>query len=218
LALGGSLAFHLAAAIALGRSIRPTIDTYDQVAAGAGGPHGMIVSLVRMPPFTTQATAPGPPAPEAAAATPPHVRMAQLVAKPSQVLTLTSPGPRPNAESAVGSGAGGAAAAPPCATGLLTSGLNLDFLRIVQAHISRFKRFPADDSGEPIHGTVLIVFSMNRGGEVLGVAVKKSSGDARLDAEAIATIWRAQPMPQIPSPLPDQLGFIVPIDFATAGG
>jgi len=49
--------------------------------------------------------------------------------------------------------------------------------------------------------------------KVKNVWIAASSGRTNLDAEALAAIRRAVPMPKIPSDLPDSLDITLPIDF-----
>ncbi len=62
-------------------------------------------------------------------------------------------------------------------------------------------------------GTVTAVFSMDRGGKLLGVWIKSSSGQAALDQAAIDTIRRAQPLPAIPRTLPDSMKIEMALGF-----
>ena len=63
-------------------------------------------------------------------------------------------------------------------------------------------------------GVVLLRFTMDRNGKVLGAAIEKSSGNDALDQEALAALQRAQPLPLPPAEIPgDTLDLIVPVDF-----
>lgn len=63
------------------------------------------------------------------------------------------------------------------------------------AHLNRFKRFPSGASG----GTAQVAFSIDRAGRVLSSRLIGSSGDPALDAEAVAMMRRASPVPAPPS-------------------
>lgn len=54
---------------------------------------------------------------------------------------------------------------------------------------------------------------MRRDGMVTDVWVKASSGFNALDLAAVDTIRNAQPLPRIPSELPDQLNISMPVAF-----
>lgn len=62
------------------------------------------------------------------------------------------------------------------------------------AHLNRFKRFPAGAGG----GTAQVVFTIDRSGRVMAARLSGSSGDGAIDAEAVAMIRRASPVPAPP--------------------
>ena len=92
-------------------------------------------------------------------------------------------------------------------------GISPKFQRLLLAHIERYRRYPDAARFDGMQGTVQVLFVMRRDGSVLDVRVKSSSGRAVLDNEAIETIRRAQPLPLIPSELPDQLNILLPVAF-----
>jgi periplasmic protein TonB len=63
------------------------------------------------------------------------------------------------------------------------------------AHLNRFKRYPAGDTGS---GTATVAFTISRSGQVLSAHLIGSSGDAALDAEAVSLPRRASPVPAPP--------------------
>ncbi|OOV24618.1 hypothetical protein BV61_07385 [Candidatus Synechococcus spongiarum LMB bulk15M] len=82
--------------------------------------------------------------------------------------------------------------------------------------LNRHKRYPRRAEYRGDEGTVLITFVVNRHGEVLSSALKRSSGNPLLDKEALALIQRAQPLPVFPDDLAeveDSITVIVPISF-----
>jgi len=66
-------------------------------------------------------------------------------------------------------------------------------------HLERFKTYPsaARDRGE--QGVVELNFTVDRNGHVLSRHVIGGSGHADLDAEALAVVERAQPLPAFPA-------------------
>ena len=76
------------------------------------------------------------------------------------------------------------------------------------AHINSFKRYPPGASGA---GAVSVAFRIDGAGVVMSVRLIASSGDRVLDAEAVALIHRASPMP--PPPVARPLALDVPIRF-----
>jgi protein TonB len=87
------------------------------------------------------------------------------------------------------------------------------FQRQLLAHIEKYRRFPDEARRDRQEGTVDVLFAMDRNGLVLGIWIKRSSGYPALDKEAVATVLRAQPLPAIPSELPEPLNITLPIDY-----
>jgi len=82
-------------------------------------------------------------------------------------------------------------------------------------HLQRFKRYPADAQARGEEGIVLLSFSVDRTGHVLARQIARSSGHSQLDAEVMAMIERAQPLPPFPpSMTADKLDLTVPIRFS----
>ena len=89
-----------------------------------------------------------------------------------------------------------------------------DFQRVLFAHIERFQRYPAVARREKLAGTVQVVFVMQRDGTVLEARVSQSSGFPILDQEALEMIWRARPLPPIPSEMARHLTIVLPVEFS----
>jgi len=68
-----------------------------------------------------------------------------------------------------------------------------DYKSLISAHINRFKR-PAAGTG-----TAIVSFVVDRSGRVVSRSLARSSGNSAADAEAMATISRAAPMPAFPA-------------------
>jgi len=82
-------------------------------------------------------------------------------------------------------------------------------------HLQQFKNYPskARDRGE--QGVVVLAFSIDRSGHVLARRIVNGSGHPDLDAEVLALVERAQPLPAFPpSMTQDQLDLTVPIRFS----
>lgn len=86
-----------------------------------------------------------------------------------------------------------------------------DYRRALLAHIWAYRRPLAQGLG--LHGVraVSLRILLTRDGAVQWVDVATSSGESGLDDEAVATIWRALPMPPIPAALPDRLVVTLPV-------
>jgi protein TonB len=87
------------------------------------------------------------------------------------------------------------------------------FQQALTRHVARYQRYPKAARRGQLHGAVETLFSMRRDGTLLGVWVKTSSGQPVLDKEAVDTIRRAQPLPPIPSELPDRLNIQMSLLF-----
>ena len=82
-------------------------------------------------------------------------------------------------------------------------------------HLQRFKRYPAQAQARGEEGVVLLSFTIDRTGHVLDRHIARSSGHSELDAEVIAMIERAQPLPPFPPAMTeDKLDLTVPIRFS----
>jgi len=109
----------------------------------------------------------------------------------------------------IGAGAP-SAGAPVTAPVVLDPAIGSDYRHRLLDHIAAFRHAPSLADGEPASGTVIVRFSLSRAGDVATVAVVTSSGQPDLDDEAVATIWRARPMPPIPPVLPEHLSVVLP--------
>ena len=82
------------------------------------------------------------------------------------------------------------------------------------AHIERFKRYPAEARAHDEHGVARVAFTIDRDGWVRASRIVQSSGSPALDAETLAMLSRAQPMPRPPAQLSNsELSFVVPVRF-----
>lgn len=83
-----------------------------------------------------------------------------------------------------------------------------NYASILSAHLQRFKR-PAKE-----RGTAVVSFTVSRSGSVTSRSLVRSSGSSVVDAEAMAMIARAQPMPPFPAAIPQsQESFVQAIRF-----
>ncbi len=83
----------------------------------------------------------------------------------------------------------------------------------VLARLGQFRRYPAASRMRREEGVVYVRFRLDRTGHVLSSAIERASGFSLLDKEAQATVLRAQPLPSIPSNLPDVMELSLPIEF-----
>ncbi len=85
----------------------------------------------------------------------------------------------------------------------------------LRRHLARFAQPPRASAGRR-RGIVVIRFRIDRDGRVVDARVLKSQGSP-LDEAALATLWRAEPLPGVPAGLPTPLEVDVPIDFKASG-
>jgi periplasmic protein TonB len=82
-------------------------------------------------------------------------------------------------------------------------------------HLQRYKRYPGEAQARSEQGVVLLSFSIDRTGHVLAHRIARSSGFADLDAEVMAMIMRAEPLPAFPASMTEaRLDLTVPIRFS----
>ena len=89
------------------------------------------------------------------------------------------------------------------------------YLGRLLAQLNRFKQYPRAARQAHIGGVVMLHFVMDADGRVQSFEISRSSGRPVLDAEALALIQRAQPLPALPADYPTRtLDAIVPIEFS----
>jgi len=121
---------------------------------------------------------------------------------------VTSAAPRSDAPTA------NATAAPSAGVSSANSMAPATWRSMLISHINRHKRYPHEARSAREEGTARLRFSIDRTGRVVGATLLGSSGSASLDAEVMAMIQRASP---VPAPPPEVAGgtitFTVPINF-----
>jgi periplasmic protein TonB len=89
-----------------------------------------------------------------------------------------------------------------------------DWQRRLVAQLERHKRYPRGAQRRRVEGVAYLRFTVDRQGRVLGASLARSSGDEALDAETLALVERAQPLPPPPADLyPAQVHLTVPVQF-----
>lgn len=81
--------------------------------------------------------------------------------------------------------------------------------------LQRAKRYPdiARTRGE--QGVATVKFTMDRSGHIISAGLVRSSGSQALDEEAMALIYRAEPLPPIPAELTgNTLTLTLPMTFS----
>ncbi|WP_049786013.1 energy transducer TonB [Sphingobium chlorophenolicum] len=88
----------------------------------------------------------------------------------------------------------------------------------VLAALNRYLRYPRNALARREQGAPLIRFVMDRDGRVMSVGLRRTSGSADLDREALSLPTRAQPLPKPPDDRPGAtLELVVPIQFFLHG-
>ncbi|MFG6447610.1 TonB family protein [Roseateles sp. BYS180W] len=106
-------------------------------------------------------------------------------------------------------------ALPPAAT-LSRSGQDSWEGRVL-AHLERYRQYPAAERAQRIQGVSYVRLRLNRQGQLLQLALLRSSGHGGLDRAALATLRRAAPLPAIPAGLPEELELQLPVEFFLQG-
>ncbi|MEW6639210.1 MAG: energy transducer TonB [Pseudomonadota bacterium] len=101
------------------------------------------------------------------------------------------------------------------ASGAAATAAAASYRSMLAAHLQRFKQYPAASRAGGETGVATLSFTVNRGGHVLSSRIGRSSGHPALDAETMALIRRARPLPAFPPEIREAaMSFNVPISYA----
>lgn len=90
-------------------------------------------------------------------------------------------------------------AGTPSAVAMPFDAKKRNYLLALSRHmLSRSVSYPPDARQRGVEGTVIITFTMDRAGNITSASVSGSSGDASLDAAALAAVRQRSPVPQPP--------------------
>ena len=152
------------------------------------------------------------PKPEPAKVTP---EAAKPQVKPKPVQQAKKPSERPPAPRT--SAAPSAAKRAPqqsSTAGTASAAARASYGQLLAAHLQRFKQYPLAAKSAGIQGVATLSFTVTRNGGVSGARLSGSSGNAALDAETMAMIRRAQPLPSFPAEMTQaSQSFTVPVRF-----
>ena len=90
----------------------------------------------------------------------------------------------------------------------------IDWRDALLSHVQRHTRYPPLLQGRRVEGVAYVRIAMNCQGMLLEKAIHRKSGHRDLDAEAMATIERAQPLPAPEAAPNDRVELVVPIHFS----
>lgn len=150
-----------------------------------------------------------------------HVQTAQraVAAAPPQPVSENQPSSAPAAEApqaAAAPAAPPAAAATPLPAAAAPSNSNAvpSWQGALLAKLERLKRYPSAAQFRRQQGVAYVRVSMDRRGNVVSATIDKSSGVDALDAETVALIHRAAPLPPPPPEVAgDPVVLVVPVQF-----
>ena len=101
------------------------------------------------------------------------------------------------------------------ASGASAAAAAADYGARLAQHLQRFKQYPAASRAAGEQGTARLSFTVSRSGGVLSARLAGSSGSGALDAETLALIRRAQPLPAFPPEMREaSRSFTVPIRYS----
>ncbi len=87
-----------------------------------------------------------------------------------------------------------------------------DYRGLLTRHVARFLSYPPEASRRRLGGVVWVRFRVERDGTLADLVIS-TPGEPLLDSAALATVWRAEPVPSVPSYLEAPLEVEVPIRF-----
>ncbi|MFK8252127.1 energy transducer TonB family protein [Ancylobacter terrae] len=132
--------------------------------------------------------------------------------RPKQDASQRPPAPRTRVSSSVAANPSDRVAAPSAGAASSRSVSPADWRSRLMAHLNRHKRYPAGAGST--QGQPRVAFTINRTGQVTAARIAASSGSALLDAEAVAMVRRASPVPPPPEGVGGaSLSFVVPVRF-----
>lgn len=108
-----------------------------------------------------------------------------------------------------------APAAASAAGATSSAAASASYAQRLVAHLQRFKQYPAEARAAGQQGTARVAFTVTRSGGVSGVRIAGSSGHASLDAETLAMVRRAQPLPSFPPEMTESSkAFVLPMNYS----
>ncbi len=148
---------------------------------------------------------------------PPQMIAAPVLTMQMPVVTITPPEPPKTAPTAVISDT--PTPPPPRVDDGERMRQITDFQRALQRHLLRQLMYPAQARARKEEGVVYVRVAMSRAGHVISAKVQDASDYPQLNAEAIAVVQRAQPLPLPPPAVTGEpVDLIIPVTFNLRGG
>ena len=164
---------------------------------GGGGEGALAVFTLRAAPAEGSSSG-------AVGASPPPVP-GEIPVEPNPVVSVARSGAGASADlAALNEAIAGAVADDP-----LGGAERADYRSVLMRHIMRFRQPLREASAT---GTVIVRFRIDRTGAIVDARVVGTRGPV-LDEAALATLWRAEPLPGVPSHMAAPLDIEMPIDF-----
>ncbi len=153
------------------------------------------------PPPVEETIAPTPPQQNPIVAAPPEEKPKPVVTEPAKQTPVHEVKKRSEKPPAPKTSAAPRAErrAPPqnaITSGVSAAAASASYGAMLSAHLYRFKQYPSSANGKT--GSANVTFTVTRSGHVLGARLTRATGEPALDAEALALIRRAQPLPPFP--------------------
>jgi protein TonB len=162
------------------------------------------------PPQKMAEVTPEPPPPE------PPMQKAEVSLPPP---TLPKPQPKPKKKQVAAldkrrTSNDAVAERPAAASPGMAGAAKATYNQLIVAHLNRHKNYPSTARSNRVEGTVMLSFTLDRGGHVTGSHIARGSGSSELDREALDMLKRAQPFPAPPAVLTDsRFPFTAPMRY-----
>ena len=126
----------------------------------------------------------------------------------------TAPAPLTSAPPPLDAKPAEVAAAPAPGAALTPSRVQISWQKALITHLNQYKRYPDDARARSVQGVVSVQFTIDRSGRVTASRIMQGSGSSLLDAEALAVLQRASPLPPPPNDMAGaSFDLALPIQF-----
>lgn len=89
------------------------------------------------------------------------------------------------------------------------------YIAAVMHELYKHKKYPRELKKAKVEGTVVVQFTIDRGGRLLASSVEQGSGHAALDRAALDMLARAAPLPAIPESMDrSELALAIPVEYS----
>ncbi|MFZ3035035.1 MAG: TonB family protein [Parvibaculum sp.] len=185
-------------------------------------PPAIMIDMMAMPPAPEQPTSTEPDVsvPKKTDTRPEQLPMAT---KAEAVVKKSPPVPKPvraEPQKVAPRSAPTASSSAPTAPALAASPVEAkpavapNYLSVLFEHLERYKRYPRVFGARRVDLVALVHVKFDRAGQILSLAIERSSGSATYDKAALSTFHRAEPLPPFPASMTQAtLSLDVPVRF-----